>query len=685
MEMEPSPQRFSRRARAPNGRPQLNFAFCTSPGLHFFNRFLSQLENPGERISPWKNSWNLWNAYNFITKSLMSHSELLSLSCDDLCACCESCHAYVVWVPWFWSLAPLGCHHAEKLRQTTTAERPLGQVFSRLCLSSSWPRTLKCARLTDFRQWSHDAFSDTCFGLLWLAAVETFFLALTFHKANMESVYEEAVAARFPWNEATKRKSKDETNSILTKLKSSLSNPLGIFYKDLLLAAKLLQMLSTDCGGHVESVIVSLWRCSCRFLCTQHATCSCFGLTSSSIGKVMASWDHLPASLAYSLWACAYDNWKRQGEFHQLLTVHPHDFPVTFPSFTSLICSNKARASPPEKRKFRPWRYTMVYGSLSHCNQVTVVRLKFQQHCHIFHGRPKVWELKFCRPHWSTCYSNVGKCHGRSQELLQPFCYKAFKQNMLCSKENPPHLSFADRPRTAIKCLDLFWFFFQYTITNFFSLVRLRELQEALERCIDMHITSCSHHSHCWTRLKAPPCTVYDMTILCMLRYPHRIYKQKNRCKIEKGTNPVECSEGQAAWFSWQMLCCFCKPDLPSKDDDSLPATTTTKISENMKTNCDRSLPRLRYTSSARAKPKLFWQSSLLGVGVWRIYRNYRCQNWFPSVDPVTCSVACHTCERIAQNLVTTRFEQRRCHGFQVVTLGDQLSRWGWLKVRTSS
>ena len=113
MEMEPSPQRFSRRARAPNGRPQLNFAFCTSPGLHFFNRFLSQLENPGERISPWKNSWNLWNAYNFITKSLMSHSELLSLSCDNLCACCESCHAYVIWLPWFWSLAPLGCHRGK--------------------------------------------------------------------------------------------------------------------------------------------------------------------------------------------------------------------------------------------------------------------------------------------------------------------------------------------------------------------------------------------------------------------------------------------------------------------------------------------------------------------------------------------------------------------------------------------
>lgn len=102
---------------------------------------------------------------------------------------------------------------------------------------------------------------------------------------------------------------------------------IGIFYKELLLAAKLLQMLSTDCGGHVESVIVSLWCCSCRFLCTQHATCSCFGLTSSSIGKVMVSWDYLPASLAYSLWACAYDNWKRQGEFHQLLTVIPMTFP----------------------------------------------------------------------------------------------------------------------------------------------------------------------------------------------------------------------------------------------------------------------------------------------------------------------------------------------------------------------
>ena len=96
---------------------------------------LKAIQNPCEKW--YLNSWSLWNAY----KSLMSNYELLSLSCDDLCAFRESCHGHVIRVPWFWSLAPLGCHHAEKSSETTTAERPLGQVFSRLCISSSWPRT----------------------------------------------------------------------------------------------------------------------------------------------------------------------------------------------------------------------------------------------------------------------------------------------------------------------------------------------------------------------------------------------------------------------------------------------------------------------------------------------------------------------------------------------------------------
>ncbi len=233
----------------------------------------------------------------------------------------------------------------------------------------------------------------------------------------------------------------------------------------------------------------------------------------------------LPASLAYSRWACAYENWKPQGERHQssshVINCHPHDFPMTFPSFTSLICSNKARASPPaEKLKFRPWWYMVLPTlsfkvSLSHCNQVTVVRLKFQEHCHIFHGRPKVWELKFCRPHWWTCYSNGEKCRRISQELL---CYKACNQKMPCTKRNLLNISDADRPRTAKKCLDLFWFFCQYTITNFFSLVRLRELQETLERTHDMHITSCSPHSHCCTFKST---TLQGLWYDCMLMYPH--------------------------------------------------------------------------------------------------------------------------------------------------------------------
>ena len=70
----------------------------------------------------------------------------------------------------------------------------------------------------------------------------------------MEPVYEEAVAARFrfPWNEATNRR-KSRTNSIpIDEIEIKLNPVLnGVFYKELLLAAKLLlQMLSTDCAGH---------------------------------------------------------------------------------------------------------------------------------------------------------------------------------------------------------------------------------------------------------------------------------------------------------------------------------------------------------------------------------------------------------------------------------------------------